>query len=54
MGSLIEHVLISKPVGGKYLLRQLDHLEIPRAETVIGVDGPVGHFISEDVSVPVI
>lgn len=54
MGSLIEHVLFPKPVGGGYLLRQLDHFEIPRAETVIGVDGPVGHFVSEDASVSVI
>jgi len=34
-----------------YLLRQLNHLEIPRTQTLICVDGPVGNAVTSAASV---
>lgn len=36
--------------GTSYLLRQLNHLEIPRAQTVISVDSPVEYVVTLAVS----
>ena len=35
---------------GTYLPRQLNHLEIPRTQTVIGVDRPVVYVVTLTVS----
>lgn len=39
-----------QPVGAAYLPRQLDHLEIPRAEAIISVHSPVGQLAIQDVT----
>lgn len=43
----ITHAPSSQQVVSAYLLRQLSHLEIPRAQTVISVDSPVGYVVTK-------
>lgn len=49
----IKHAPRCQQLGSTNLLCQLDHVEIPGAQTVVGVDSPVGHVVSSDVSASV-